>query len=76
MLVFRQWKSTIHESQIFKIEVLAYITLRSQMIDLDIIIDIKLSINSYIFRRNNEKVLDNNSEWKMHLLFQLLLISV
>lgn len=76
MSIFRRWKSTIHESQIFKTKVLAQIIFRSQMMNLDRIIDMKLSIISYIFRRNNEKALDNSNEWYVHLSFQLLLTNV
>lgn len=76
MSIFRRWKSTIHESQIFETKALAQITFRSQMMNLDRIIDMKLSIILYIFRRNNEKALDNNNKWHVHLSFQLLLTSV
>lgn len=74
MPVFRRWESTIHEAQIFEAKALAYIILRSQMIDLGTIIGMELSTNPYIFWRGNEEALDNSSGWHVDLSFQSLLI--
>ncbi len=41
------------------------------MIKLESVIDMKLSIDSYIFQRNNDETLDNSSEWHdLSLIFR------
>ena len=60
--LFRRCKSTIKSIQIFEKLTLIDIIFRSQMINLESIIDMKLFTSSYIFRRGNEQALDNNNK--------------
>jgi hypothetical protein len=48
--------------QISNEEILANITLRSQMNHLESIIGMELPIDPYIFRRGNGQALDNNNK--------------
>jgi len=59
--LFRQCKSTIKDVQIFDEKILANITLCPQINHLESIINIELSTNLYIFRRDIEQALDNNN---------------
>lgn len=60
--LFRRCKSILNEVRISNKKALTDSTLRSQMIKLESVIDMKLSIDSYIFQRNNDETLDNSSE--------------
>ena len=59
--LFRQCKNTMKNIQIFDEQALIDSILRSQIINLESVIDMKLFIDSYIFRHDNEQVLDNSS---------------
>ena len=60
--LFRRCKNIVKFLQIFDEQVLIDSTFRSQMINLESITDMKLSIDSYIFRRDNEQAFDNSNK--------------
>ncbi len=60
--LFRRCKSNVHGVQISEDEVLAYHTLRSQMIDLGTMTGMELPTGPYTFRRGNGQALDNSSK--------------
>ena len=59
--LFRRCKNTVKSIQIFDEQVLTDSIFRSQIINLESIIDMKFFTDSYIFRRDNEQAFDNSS---------------
>ena len=60
--LFRRCKNTIKNIQIFNEQTLINNTFRFQIINFENIIDIKFFTDSYIFRRDNKQVFDNNNK--------------
>ena len=71
--LFRRYKNSVKSVQIFEETTLIDIIFRSQMINLEMIIDMKLSTKSYTFRRDNEQVFDNSNKWI--LIFDWLILT-
>ena len=69
--LFRRCKSILNGVKISNKKALTDSTLRSQMINLESVIDMKLSTDSYTFRRDNDETLNNSSEWHdLSLIFR------
>ena len=60
--LFRRYKNTMKNIQIFEKQILIDNIFRFQMINFESIIDMKFFTNLYIFRRDNEQTFDNNNK--------------